>query len=46
MVQGGVPFKEIADLLRHRSLDTTTIYAKVNVPALRQVALPWPGSRS
>lgn len=46
MVQGGAPFKEIADLLRHRSLDTTTIYAKVNVPALRQVALPWPGSHS
>jgi integrase/recombinase XerD len=46
MAQGGAPFKEIADLLRHRSLDTTTIYAKVNVPALRQVALPWPGRRS
>ncbi|WP_176385995.1 site-specific integrase [Paraburkholderia youngii] len=46
MAQGGVPFKEIGDLLRHRSLDTTTIYAKVNLPALRRVALPWPGKRS
>lgn len=46
MVQAGTPFKEIADLLRHRSLDTTTIYAKVDLPALRRVALPWPGSRS
>jgi len=43
MVQGGAPFKQIADLLRHRSLDTTTIYAKVDLPALAQVALPWPG---
>jgi len=46
MAQGGAPFKEIADLLRHRSLDTTTIYAKVNLPSLRRVALPWPGRRS
>ncbi|MBP0639669.1 site-specific integrase [Cupriavidus sp. AcVe19-6a] len=43
MVQGGAPFKEIADLLRHRDLDTTTIYAKVDLPSLRRVALPWPG---
>ena len=34
MVQGGAPFKDIADLLRHRSLDTTTIYAKVDLPTL------------
>ncbi|WP_224039720.1 site-specific integrase [Paraburkholderia unamae] len=46
MTQGGAPFKEIADLLRHRSLDTTTIYVEVDVPSLRRVALPWPGSRS
>lgn len=46
LVQVGTPFKDIADLLRHRSLDTTTIYAKVDLPALRRVALPWPGRRS
>ncbi|KWR84610.1 hypothetical protein RM96_27830 [Cupriavidus sp. IDO] len=46
MVQGGAPFKEIADLLRHRHLDTTTIYAKVDLPSLRRVAFPWPGRRS
>ena len=34
--------KEIADLFGHRSLATTGIYAKVNVVALREVALPWP----
>ena len=43
LVQGGARFKEIADLLRHRHLDTTTIYAKVDFPALARVALPWPG---
>lgn len=46
LVQRGASLKLIADLLRHRSLDTTTIYAKVDFPALRRVALPWPGSRS
>lgn len=46
LVQGGARFKEIADLLRHRSLDTTTIYAKVDLEALAQVALPWPGRLS
>ena len=34
--------KEIADLLGHRSLITTSIYAKVDVAALREAALPWP----
>jgi site-specific recombinase XerD len=46
MTQVGTPFKEIADLLRHRCLDTTSIYAKVDVPSLRRVALPWPGRLS
>lgn len=43
LVQHGTRFKDIADLLRHRSIDTTTIYAKVDLPALARVALPWPG---
>ncbi|MCX5545848.1 tyrosine-type recombinase/integrase [Paraburkholderia sp. CNPSo 3076] len=43
MTQVGTPFKEIADVLRHRCLDTTSIYAKLDVPSLRRVALPWPG---
>ena len=46
LVQRGASLKLIADLLRHRSLDTTMIYAKVDFPALRRVALPWPGSLS
>jgi len=42
MVRRGTSLKEVADFLGHRSLDTTTIYAKLDVPALREVALPWP----
>jgi hypothetical protein len=36
-------FKEVADILGHRSLTTTGIYAKLDLPTLAQVALPWPG---
>ena len=31
-------------MLRHRSLNTTLIYAKLDSRNLRAVALPWPGS--
>lgn len=43
MLQGGATLKEIADVLRHRSLDTTAIYAKVDLTRLSAVAQPWPG---
>jgi integrase/recombinase XerD len=39
----GATLKEIADVLRHRSLDTTMIYSKVDLPRLATVAAPWPG---
>jgi site-specific recombinase XerD len=42
MVRHGISLKEVGDFLGHRSLDTTTIYAKLDLPALREVALPWP----
>ncbi len=38
----GATMKEIADVFGHRSLVTTSIYASVDVSALREVALPWP----
>jgi integrase len=38
----GASLKEVADLLGHRSIDTTTIYTKVDLPTLATVALPWP----
>lgn len=40
--QRGAALKEIADLLGHRDLNTTTIYTRINLAQLRQVALPWP----
>lgn len=43
MLHGGATLKEIADILRHRTLDTTAIYAKVDVPRLAAIAQPWPG---
>jgi len=43
MLDGGARLKEIADVLRHRSLDTTSIYAKVDRTRLDAIAQPWPG---
>ena len=44
VLAGGGTLKEVADLLRHRHLDTTQIYAKVDLRRLDAVAMPWPGS--
>jgi site-specific recombinase XerD len=43
MVCQGATFKEVADILGHQSVGTTAIYAKLDLPSLSQVALPWPG---
>jgi len=42
MVRAGVSLKAVADVLRHRSIDTTAIYTKLDLPRLREAALPWP----
>lgn len=44
LLAGGSSLKEVADVLRHRSLNTTLIYAKLDSRNLAAVALPWPGS--
>ena len=36
------PIKAIADVLGHRYIDTTFIYAKADLNSLREVAMPWP----
>lgn len=46
LLAGGSSLKEVADMLRHRSLNTTLIYAKLDSRNLVEVALPWPGSAS
>lgn len=43
MLRHGASLSEIAQVLRHRHLDTTAIYAKVDRASLRQLAQPWPG---
>jgi site-specific recombinase XerD len=43
MICGGASFKEIADILGHKSIDTTGIYAKLNIANLAFAVLPWPG---
>ncbi|MBI4485227.1 MAG: tyrosine-type recombinase/integrase, partial [Acidobacteria bacterium] len=43
MLRHGASLTEIGEVLRHRSPQSTTIYAKVDLKALRPLALPWPG---
>jgi len=42
MLRQGVSLQDIQTVLRHRSIETTTIYAKVDVRLLKQIAQPWP----
>jgi site-specific recombinase XerD len=44
MMRGGAALPEIGQVLRHRLLITTAIYAKVDTEGLRILARPWPGS--
>jgi integrase len=43
LLRSGATLSEIGQLLRHESHDTTRIYAKVDIGALRTLSLPWPG---
>lgn len=42
LLKGGASMPEIGDVLRHRSAQTTAIYAKVDIDGLRELAQPWP----
>lgn len=44
MLRSGASLTEVAQVLRHRRIATTAIYAKVDDRALRTLAMPWPGS--
>lgn len=43
MVDANVPLYQIAQVLRHQSLQSTAVYARVDVERLRRLAAPWPG---
>jgi site-specific recombinase XerD len=43
MLRGGATLDMVGAVLRHRSLDMTAHYAKVDVRMLQQIAQPWPG---
>jgi len=43
MVAAGVPLADIAQVLRHHSLQTTALYGRVDLDRLRALAAPWPG---
>jgi site-specific recombinase XerD len=44
LLRQGASLQDIADVLRHRSITTTQIYAKVDVTALQEIAQPWPAA--
>jgi len=43
LLRKGASLDEIGDVLGHRNQNTTAIYAKVDLAALRPLALAWPG---
>jgi len=45
MLRRGATIVEVSQVLRHRDLATTAIYAKLDYAALRAVARPWPGAQ-
>jgi site-specific recombinase XerD len=46
LIEARRPIKEVADLLGHQHIDTTSFYVKVAVPQLGDVPLPFPGGES
>jgi site-specific recombinase XerD len=46
MLRSGATLDAIGTVLRHRSIETTAHYAKVDIPALHQIAQAWPGDAS
>lgn len=42
MLRNGATLEAVSAVLRHRSLDMTVYYAKVDIPRLIKIAQPWP----
>ena len=43
LLESGATLEVIGTLLRHRDRETTGVYAKVDIDALREIAQPWMG---
>ena len=46
LLRRGAGLPDIGQLLRHQSIDTAAIYARVDRRGLSRLALAWPGSES
>ena len=46
LIEDGATLETVAALLRHRSIETTSIYAKADYGRLHEIAQPWPGGAS
>ncbi len=46
LLRCGASLETVATLLRHKSIETTTLYARVDTPMLLEIAQPWPGEAS
>ena len=44
LLRAGASLPEVGQVLRHRSMLSTSVYAKVDQGALRPLARPWPGA--
>lgn len=44
MLNAGASLTDVGQVLRHRNLATTAIYAKVDHRRLRELCVPWPGA--
>jgi integrase/recombinase XerD len=44
-LQAGATLAEVGELLRHRSIESTKLYAKVDHNRLRELVVPWPGTK-
>lgn len=43
LISAGASVPQVADVLRHRDIATTSIYARINADHLARVVMPWPG---
>ena len=43
MIRRGATFSQVAEVLGHMDLETTALYAKLDLATLSAISMPWPG---